>query len=150
MLFIISQYSVHIRNTTTICGTNQINISLNYPSSTHVSQHLSLLNKLSFCHKIKFSNPFIFATWRCKFLKSELFGQTQFIFHSLNYLMSTPFGCKDIGIRKSRLNSFASKHIPMITCSPSLVDLKNISFVDVYYSIHRSEHIEIINIGSRT
>ena len=57
--------------------------------------------KLSFCHKLKFSNSSIFATWLCK----PFIFQTQTIksnrIYSLKYQRSTISSCKDIGIRKS-------------------------------------------------
>ena len=56
--------------------------------------------ELSLCHKLKFSNPYIFTTgWR-----RPLIFQTYIIWsnriHSLKYLRSTTLGCKDIRIRK--------------------------------------------------
>ena len=58
--------------------------------------------ELSFCHKLEFSNPYIFATgWR-----KPLILQTYMIWsnrnHSLKYLRSMSLGCKDIGIGKSK------------------------------------------------
>ena len=57
--------------------------------------------ELSLCHKLKFSNPYIFAILKC----ISLIFQTQIIssniIHSLKYLRSTTISCKDIGIRKS-------------------------------------------------
>ena len=58
------------------------------------------LTELSLCHKLKFSNPYIFETWWCK----PLVFQTKIIWasrlHSFKYLRSTTFGCKDIMIRR--------------------------------------------------
>ena len=47
------------------------------------------LKKLSFCHKIKFLNRFIFATLRCKLRLFNLHFRLQ----SLKYLRSTILGC---------------------------------------------------------
>jgi len=56
--------------------------------------------ELSLCHKLKYSNPFIYWTWCCRLL----IFQTKIIWcnkiHSLKYLRSTTLGCRDIGIIK--------------------------------------------------
>ena len=58
--------------------------------------------ELSFCHKLKFSNPHTFEIWRCK----PLIFHTYIIWtdrsHSLQCQRSTILGSKDIGIRKSK------------------------------------------------
>ena len=61
------------------------------------------IKELSFCHKLEFSNLYIFATgWR-----KPLIFQTYMIWsnrnHSLKYVRSMSLGCKDIGIRKSKV-----------------------------------------------
>ena len=57
--------------------------------------------KLSFCHKLKFSNSSIFATWLC----NPFIFQTQTIksnrIYGLKYQRSTISSCKDIGIRNT-------------------------------------------------
>ena len=57
--------------------------------------------KFCLCHKLKFYNPFIVATWWWK----PLIFQTFVIFwnkiYSLKYLRSTTLGSGDIGISKS-------------------------------------------------
>ena len=56
---------------------------------------------MSFCNKLKFSNPYSFATWWCK----PLIFQTKTIWsnriNSLKYERSRRMGCQVIGIRKS-------------------------------------------------
>ena len=67
-----------------------------------------LLKELSLCHKLKFSNPYIFAILKC----ISLIFQTQIIssniIHSLKYLRSVSLGCKDIENQSlwQKLNSF--------------------------------------------
>ena len=57
--------------------------------------------KFSLGHKLKFSHPYIFATWWCK----PLIFQTSIIWstkiQTLKFLRSTTLGCRDIGIRKN-------------------------------------------------
>ena len=52
---------------------------------------------MSLCHKLKFSNPYIFANWWCK----PLIFQTRVICpnrnHNLKYLRSTTLYCKEVG-----------------------------------------------------
>jgi len=64
-----------------------------------------LIKELSLCHKLKFSNPYIYGTWCCRLL----IFQTKIILcnriHSLKYLRSTTLGCRDIRIRKSEFVS---------------------------------------------
>ena len=66
------------------------------PSSSTTS-HLIKLNKLSLCHELKFSNPYIFET-QCR---------RPVIFQTMNFIRSKfgvrgkPSGFKDIGIIKS-------------------------------------------------
>ena len=59
------------------------------------------VKELSFCHKLKFSNPYIYGTWCCRLL----IFQTKIIWcnkiRSLKYLRSTTLGCRHIEIRKS-------------------------------------------------
>ena len=66
--------------------------------------------ELSLCHKIQFSNPYIYGTWWCKLL----IFQTKIVWcnktHSLKYLRSTVLGCRDIGIRKSEFVSKTQFH----------------------------------------
>ena len=50
--------------------------------------------ELSFCHKLRFSKPYIFLTWSCKPLSFQ-------IYVLCSNLRSTKKGYKDIGIRKS-------------------------------------------------
>ena len=56
--------------------------------------------KLSIWHKLKFSNPYIYATWWCK----TFYFKFRFLIYnrilSLKYLSSTTLGCKDKGIRQ--------------------------------------------------
>ena len=63
-------------------------------SSLHFTKELYL------CHRFKFINPYILATWWCK----PLIFQTYIIWssriHSLKYLRSTALGWKHISIRK--------------------------------------------------
>ena len=60
-----------------------------------------VLKELSLCHKLKFSNPYIYGTWCCRLL----ILQTKIIWsnriHSLKYLWSTTLESKDIGFRKA-------------------------------------------------
>ena len=61
--------------------------------------------KLRLCHKLKFSFPYIFATWWCK----PLIFQTYIIWsngiNSLKYLRSVTSSSKDKGIRKSEIEA---------------------------------------------
>ena len=63
------------------------------------------VKELSFCHKLKFSNPYIYGTWCCRLL----IFQTKIIWcnriHSLKYIRYTTLGCRNIGIRKSEFVS---------------------------------------------
>ena len=58
------------------------------------------LKKLSFCHKLWFSNPVIFATRCCRFLIFQTMNCDRSSSLSLKYQRNTPSGCKYIGIRK--------------------------------------------------
>ena len=53
--------------------------------------------ELSLCHKLKFSNPYIFTTGRRRPLIFQTYSNR---IHSLKYLRSTTMGCTDIRIRK--------------------------------------------------
>ena len=59
-----------------------------------------MTKELSLCHKLKYSNPYIYWTWCCRLL----IFQTKIIWcnkvHILKYLRSTTMGCRDIGIIK--------------------------------------------------
>ena len=61
----------------------------------------NITKELSFCNKLKFSNPYSFATWWCK----PLIFQTKTIrsnrINSLKYERSRRMGCQVIEIRKS-------------------------------------------------
>ena len=48
--------------------TVQINLFCKRTKADHI---LEITKEMSFCHKLKFSNPFIFATWWCKPLKFQ-------------------------------------------------------------------------------
>ena len=54
--------------------------------------------ELSLCHKLKFSPPYIFATW-CS--KSLIFQTWSSRICSFKYLRSTTLVCEDKGVRKS-------------------------------------------------
>ena len=54
---------------------------------------------MSFCRKLKFSNPYIFADWLCKLWSKTI--------HSLKYQQSTGSAWKDIGINKSECHKVA-------------------------------------------
>ena len=56
---------------------------------------------MSLCHKLKLSNPYIFATRWCKPLIFQIMIIGSNKIHSLKYLRFTTLRCKDIGIRKS-------------------------------------------------
>ena len=73
-----------------------------YPQ-IHVDTYSDLVKmkgELSLCHKLKFSNPYIFSTWQYK----PLIFQTQIIWsnriYSLKYLISTTLAGKDIVVNK--------------------------------------------------
>ena len=57
--------------------------------------------KMSFCHKLKFSNPYIFETWLCKASIFPTLIIWSYRVHTLKYQRFITLGCKDIGIRKS-------------------------------------------------
>ena len=63
------------------------------------------IKELNLCPKLWIYNPFIFGSQCCRLL----IFQTKIIWcikiHSLKYLKSTTFGCRDIGIRKSEFVS---------------------------------------------
>ena len=65
----------------------------------HKFQEVMFIKELSLCLKLKFSYPYIFATWWCKPLIFQTYNIWSNIIQSLKYLRSTIFGCKDIGIR---------------------------------------------------
>ena len=54
--------------------------------------------ELSFCHKLWFSNPVIFATRYCRSLIFQTMNCASYSL-SLKYQWFTPSGCKDIRIR---------------------------------------------------
>ena len=58
-------------------------------------------NELSLCHKLKFSNSFIFAISLYKPVIVWTLIIWAYGIHSLKYLSITTLGCKDIVIRKS-------------------------------------------------
>ena len=88
--------------------------------------------ELRLCHRHKFSNPYIFATWWCKPLFWVFATNTNFpilislqpddvnlcyfelsLFdHSLKYLRSKTLGCKDMGLEKSHIPCWTS-HDPI-------------------------------------
>ena len=57
---------------------------INHSSTFEESNYTKLIIDLSFCHKLKFSNPYIFTTLSCKPLIFQteilLFDPTDFIF----------------------------------------------------------------------
>ena len=63
------------------------------------------IKEWSLCHKLKFSNPYIYGTWYYRLL----IFQTKIMWcnriNSLKYLRSTTLGCRDIGFRKSEFVS---------------------------------------------
>ena len=63
----------------------------------------SMLKEMSFCHKLKFSNPYsyIYETWWCKALIFQTLIIWSYRIHSLKYKRSMTLGCKDTRIRKS-------------------------------------------------
>ena len=63
--------------------------------------HFQETKELYHCDKLKYSNPFIVATWWCKPLIFQTYLEIEFSRnHSLKYRRSATLGCKDIGIRK--------------------------------------------------
>ena len=66
-----------------------------------VSFNDTLLKELSFCHKLKSSNPNIFSAWWCKALIFQTLIILSISINSLKYLRSSTLGYKDIEIRKS-------------------------------------------------
>ena len=73
--------------------------------------------ELRVCHKLKFSNLFIFPTW-CK----------PSLIHSLKYLRSTTLGYKDFRIRKSE---FAAKTQFLL----QVYSVYTIQYISIYYKI---------------
>ena len=62
--------------------------------------NLCNVKEVIFCHKLKLSNPYIFAIcWR-KPLIFQTLAILSIIIYSLKYQRSTTLGCKDIGILK--------------------------------------------------
>ena len=57
-----------------------------------------LTKELSFCHELKFSNPYIFVTWWCTPLIFQTKNIWSNIIYTLKYLRSTTLGLEDIGI----------------------------------------------------
>ena len=81
-----------------------------------LSQNLSCLKlrkELSFRHKLKYSNSYIFATWWCKPLIFQTYNISSNIIYSLKYQRFMTSGCKDIRIKNlslwQKLNSFGGK-----------------------------------------
>ena len=56
--------------------------------------------ELSLCHKLKFSNPNIFATQCRRPYIFQTMNSVRLNNVSLKYQRPSPSGCKDIGIRK--------------------------------------------------
>jgi len=54
--------------------------------------------ELSLCHKLKFSNPYIYGTWFWGLLIFQIWCHK---IHSLKYLRSTTFGCTIIGMNSN-------------------------------------------------
>ena len=73
-----------------------------------LKNHLSKLTtkELSLCHTLRFSYVHIFAAWWCKPLIFQNWIIKSNKIHSLKYLRAMTLGCKDMGIRKFKLNSF--------------------------------------------
>jgi len=88
---------------------------------------------LSLCHKLKFSNPYVYGTWWCRLL----IFQTKIIWcniiQSLKYLRSSTLGCRDIGIRKSEF-----------VLKTQLLSFKNIECIQILTGI--GINIECIQI----
>ena len=59
-----------------------------------------IIKELSFCHKLWFYNPYIFATLWCKLWYYKLRQLDLTEFFCLKYQRSTTSGCKDIWIKK--------------------------------------------------
>ena len=59
--------------------------------------------KLSFRHKLWFSNPYIFATWWCRPLIFQTLNSVRLKSLRFKFQMFTPSRCKDRGIRKFEL-----------------------------------------------
>ena len=57
-----------------------------------------LLKELSFCHKLWFSNPLIFATRCRRSLIFQTLNSESSNSLSLKYLRFIPSGCRDIGV----------------------------------------------------
>ena len=73
----------------------------------------SSTKELSFCRKPKFAYSYIFATWCCKPLIFQIWIIWSCRIHSLKYLRSLTFRCKDTGIRKAEFvtkTQFLSAH----------------------------------------
>ena len=60
----------------------------------------NLWKELSFCNKLTFSKPYIFATWWCKPLIFQTINSGRSNSLNLKYQKFTPSVCKDIWVRK--------------------------------------------------
>ena len=84
---------------TTLTPFQLLSLHLNFDTKTYMNIE-NVLKELSLCHKLKFSNPNIFAT-QCR--RPQIFQTMNSVRSnsvSLKYQRPTPSGCKDIGVRK--------------------------------------------------
>ena len=71
----------------------------------HLGGSISEPKELSFCHKLKFSNPFIFANQCCGPLIFQTLNYVRSTDVSLKYQKCTPSSCKDIVMKKFELEA---------------------------------------------
>ena len=64
---------------------------------------ISKTKEMSFCHKLKFSSPFIFAILNSRLLTCPTMSYIRSQSLSLKHKRFKPSSCKDIGIRKFEL-----------------------------------------------
>ena len=70
--------------------------------------------ELSFCHKLWFHNPYTFSTLCRRPSTFQTMKSVRSNNLSLKYQRFTPFGCEDIGIRKSE---FVAKTQFLFNCN---------------------------------
>ena len=95
-----------------VTATKQIKQSLNVKfklnhSFFNIPPKFLPRKELSLCHKIKCSNPYIFATWWCKFLLFQPYVIWFNRIHILKYLRSKTFGLQTRVCGKDSIPFFA-------------------------------------------
>ena len=118
---------------------NLILIPYEYLFLCNFKKMKSLLKPLLW-HKLKFSNPYIFATWWCKPLIFQIWSNS---IHNLKYRRSTPLGGKDVGIRKSKFVTKTQFHVFKWNYMPE-ARIKKVSILSLICII-KNNNVELIH-----